>query len=141
MEQKIILALHIKLLSLVCLTCSMALALGENEAKWRRSIEADIQNGAPADDICRNALSPATVSDEVAFKNWAYGIARTYCPPGKVGPLKASPATDPAVVNPELLDSPMNCPLLSSHDARRVARGERVKLQGGGCLMIFNGLR
>ena len=141
MEQKIRLALHIKLLGLICFTCSMSFALGENEAKWRRSIEADIKNGAPANDICINALSPATVSDEVAFKNWAYGIARTYCPPGKVGPLKDSPATDPIVVNPELLDSPINCPLLSSHDARRVARGERVQLTGGGCTMIFNGVK
>lgn len=141
MEQKIRLALHIKLVSLICFTSSMSFALGENEAKWRRSIEADIQNGAPAEDICRNALSPAIVSDEVTFKNWAYGIAWTYCPPGTVGPLKSTPATNPVVVNPEPLDSPINCPLLSSHDARRVARGERVRLTGGGCTMIFNGVK
>lgn len=64
---------------------SAAQVFGSNEAKWRLSIETDIRNGAPADAICINALSPATVSDDPGFKNWAYGVARKYCPPGKMG--------------------------------------------------------
>ena len=134
-------ALSIILVVLLSATGSTSFAMGGNEEKWRRSIEADIQNGAPANDICRSSLSSATVSDEVVFKNWAYGIARTYCPPGTLGPLKPSPPSAPTTVKPGVLDTPTNCPLLSSHDASRVSRGERVKLQGGGCLMIFNGLR
>ena len=42
---------------------------GENERVWAASLQADISNGAAADDICRNASSSAVTSDDVNFKN------------------------------------------------------------------------
>ena len=55
---------------------------GNNEKTWYRSIQADINNGARARAICISAQSSAETSDEVAFKNWAYSIARKYCSEG-----------------------------------------------------------
>ena len=55
---------------------------GENEKKWAASILSDIKNGASAEDICRNASSSATASDEISFKDWAYSVARKYCTSG-----------------------------------------------------------
>ena len=55
---------------------------GENERVWAASLQTDINNGAPADDICRNASSSAVTSDDVNFKNWAYSVARQYCDSG-----------------------------------------------------------
>ena len=55
---------------------------GNNEKTWYRSIQADINNGARAEAICISAQSSAETSDEVAFKNWAYNIARKYCSEG-----------------------------------------------------------
>ena len=55
---------------------------GENERVWAASLQADIRNGAPADDICRNASSSAVTSDDVNFKIWAYSVARQYCDSG-----------------------------------------------------------
>ena len=55
---------------------------GENERVWAASLQADISNGAAADDICRNASSSAVTSDDVNFKNWAYSVARQYCESG-----------------------------------------------------------
>ena len=55
---------------------------GNNEKTWYRSIQADINNGARARAICISAESSAETSDEVAFKNWAYSIARKYCSEG-----------------------------------------------------------
>lgn len=98
-----------------------------NEDQWKQGIESDIRNGAPSDVICRNSLSPAAVSNDVSFKDWAYQVARQYCPPGRLGP---DTDTSP--------DSRKECPFLNSLDARRATKGERVKLSGGGCVMIFN---
>ena len=55
---------------------------GENERVWAAFLQADINNGAPADDICRNAPSSAVTSDDVNFKKWAYSVARQYCDRG-----------------------------------------------------------
>ena len=73
----------------------------------------------------------AAISDDVAFKNWAYNIARRTCPSAGTPIPERIPTPSPAA----------DCPFLSPHDARKAARGERVRLTGGGCLMIFNGLR
>jgi hypothetical protein len=107
-----------------------------NEVKWRASIEADLRNGAPKETICANSLSSAQVSNDVPFKDWAYGIARKHCsepfkftkPIGAPSPYSGS---SPSTERPD-------CPLLSAADVRRVASGERVKLMGGGCVMTFN---
>jgi len=50
------------------------------ETKWRQSIEADLRNGDPEGDVCAKAKRRAVTSDNVAFKNWAYEIARRTCP-------------------------------------------------------------
>ena len=65
---------------IAALTLGTAAIAGENEIRWRRAIEADISNGAPVEAICRKAMGPAQISDEVAFKNYAYGVVRKYCP-------------------------------------------------------------
>lgn len=50
------------------------------EVKWKQSIETDLRNGDPAGDVCAKAKRRAAISDDVAFKNWAYNIARRTCP-------------------------------------------------------------
>ena len=103
------------------------------ETKWRQLIEADLRNGDPEGDLCAKAKRRAALSDDVAFKNWAYEIARrTYPSAGRVSTAAQTIQSSTASTN---------CPLLSSQDARRVARGERVKLAGDGCTMIFNGVK
>ena len=103
------------------------------ETKWRQSIEADLRNGDPEGDVCAKAKRRAAISDNVAFKNWAYEIARRTCP--------SAGRASTAIQTIQSSAASTHCPLLSSHDARRVARGERVKLAGDGCMMIFNGVK
>jgi hypothetical protein len=102
-------------------------ALEPLETKWRESIEADLRNGDPTGQVCTKAKTRASISDDVAFKNWAYGIARRTCPQGAVGG-KAPP----------LQPHTWCCPLLTAHDARIVARGHQLRISTGACVMIFN---
>jgi len=100
------------------------------ETKWRQSIEADLRNGDPEGDVCAKAKRRAAISDNVAFKNLAYEIARRTCP--------SADRASAAIQTTQSSAASTHCPLLSSHGVRRVARGERVKLAGDGCMMIFN---
>jgi len=106
-----------------------------NEPRWKASIEADIRNGAPARDICINALSPASVSTDPSFKDWAYGIARKYCPPGRVGAFQAPPP-QPSQKGPSPVVS--SCRFPTDQDTKRAAKGIRVNLSQGNCVFIAN---
>jgi hypothetical protein len=143
MIQCLKLAIHLKFIGFVGAMGSISYAMGQYEESRKRSIESDIRNGAPSSVICSNALIPAGVSKDIVFKDWAYSIARIYCPPGRVGPLKPSLPVEPNSLKSNIQSSSpaITCPLLSSHDAKRVARGELVKLAGDGCIMIFNGVK
>jgi|694.fasta_scaffold35081_5 hypothetical protein len=104
------------------------------ERKSRKSIESDIRNGAPADDICRNSRIPASISKDPSFKDWAYGIAKKYCPPDKMG----KPSNEG--IEPQETKQP-ECRMMSGADAEKARKGGYVNLSRGGCVMIFNPLR
>ena len=106
-----------------------------NEPRWRASIEADIRNGAPANYICSNALSSAGVSSDPSFKDWAYGIARKSCPPGRVGAFQAPPP-QPSQKGPSPVVS--RCRLPTDQEIKRAAKGIRVDLSAGNCVFIAN---
>ena len=105
------------------------------ETKWKASIEADIRNGAPADYICRNAKSSAGASDDALFKDWAYGVARKYCPPGEIGAFQAPPP-QPSQKDPPPVVS--RCRLPTDQEIKRAAKGIRVDLSKGNCVFIAN---
>ena len=99
---------------------------GTNEKTWYRSIQADIKNGAPARTICINASSPAEVSDEVAFKNWAYSIARKYCSEGYE---KSSSSPASAVLSD-------NCSVKPS-DLYSLEQDKFIKIAGPDCCLLI----
>ena len=99
---------------------------GVNEKRWAKSIEADINNGAPADAICSNASNSAQVSDEVAFKNWAYSIARKYCSDG-FEKSSSSPAS---------VDPPGNCSVNPS-DLYSLEQNKFIKISGPDCYLFI----
>jgi hypothetical protein len=105
------------------------------ESKREASIKADIRNGAPAEDICRNSLIPASISDDASFKDWAYGIARKYCPPGRIGAFQAPPP-QPSQKGPSPIVS--RCRLPTDQEIKRAAKGIRVDLSKGNCVFIAN---
>jgi len=100
---------------------------GVNEKQWAESIQSDIRNGASAKTICPNSSSPAETSNEVAFKDWAYSIARKYCAEG----FEKTGATAPIANNEE------ECRLDSS-DIYRISLGEKVHKSNKGCWSSFN---
>ena len=99
---------------------------GTNEKTWYRSIQADIKNGASARTICINASSPAEVSDEVAFKNWAYGIARKYCSKGYE---KSASAPDLAVVSDKCSVTPS--------DLYSLEKNRLLEIRGPSCYLFI----
>jgi hypothetical protein len=101
---------------------------GENEKKWGDSIQSDIRNGALPEDICINAKSSATTSSEVAFKDWAYSIARKYCDADRLG--KPEPAT-------QVVQESDECGLKIYH-MHEIVQGKRVAVKKGDCSMRFN---
>jgi hypothetical protein len=100
---------------------------GVNEKKWGESIQSDIRNGASAKTICTNSSSSAETSKEVAFKDWAYSIARKYCAEG----FEKTEATAPIANNEE------ECRLNSS-DVYRISLGEKVHKSNKECWSSFN---
>jgi hypothetical protein len=123
--------------AMACLAGSLATALplqaGTNETTWRASIEADIRNGARAEAICRSARIRAEVSDEVPFKNWAYGIARKYCAPDQMGqPLPPEPKPD--VATPQKI----GCRYATPEEISKARKGVRVDLSSADCVFIVN---
>lgn len=137
-------SLGASLLVLTLLQAPGVQALEPLETKWRESIEADLRNGDPTGQVCTKAKTRASISDDVAFKNWAYGIARRSCPQGAVGG-KAPPPQPQAggVTSPVTKEAPsatytQGCPLLSAHDARIIAGGRRLRISTGACVMSFN---
>ena len=101
---------------------------GENEKTWSASIRSDIANGAKAKDICINAESSATTSNEVRFKNWAYSVARKYCNEG-FEKRDISEIETPAAST--------QCGL-SSSQLYDIGRGVRVTVKGENCYSSFN---
>ena len=110
-----------------------AKASGRNETRWRESINSDIRNGAPEDYICRNSKSSAGASDDANFKDWAWSIARKYCPPDEMG-KPSNKGIEPQQPQPEQ----SNCRMMSSVDAEKAMRGQYVDISSGRCVMIFN---
>ena len=97
---------------------------GTNERTWAQSINSDIMNGGPMEHICTSSLNSATISDEVGFKNWAYGIARQYCSPDKLGKQKA-------------VEFSKTCDL-KVDQINRISRGQKVIVYAETCSMSFN---
>ncbi len=142
----------IKLFAVLTSSLSLAFAMpslaqsGENETKWRESINSDLRNGAPAEYICINAKSSAFASNDANFKDWAWSIARKYCPPGTMGKPsnegidtpKANPSNNGT--KPQRVER-TDCRMMSSVDAEKARKGGYVNLSSGGCVMIFNPLR
>lgn len=106
------------------------LAQVPNEVTWRNSIEADINNRAPASAICTSAMASAQTSKDVTFKNWAYEVSRRYCRNGS-GP---GPVVDSAQNGP-------TCPPITQQQQAQINAGKRVSVSGGNCQMIFNDKR
>ena len=106
---------------------------GENERVWAASLQTDINNGAPADDICRNASSSAVTSDDVNFKNWAYSVARQYCDSGFT--LQDS-RPDQSV--PEKLPTTSSQCRLTVAQMNDVSRGIKTTVQADQCFMSFH---
>ena len=102
---------------------------GSNEREWAASIQSDIRNGASAETICRNASSPAAVSDEVLFKDWAYSIAREYCKEGfETVEFSSSTPTTGSLCR------------LDSSEIYKISIGEKVHKYDKGCWSSFNWL-
>ena len=137
-------SLGASLLVLTLLQAPGGQALEPLETKWRESIEADLRNGDPTGKVCTKAKTRASISDDVAFKNWAYGIARRTCPQGAVGSKAPPPQPQgEGVTRPVTKEAPpatytWGCPLLSAHDARIIVSGRRLRMDAGGCVMSFN---
>jgi hypothetical protein len=137
-------SLGASLIVLALLPAHAVQAMDPLEAKWKQSIEVDLRNGDPAGQVCTKAKIQASISDDVAFKTWAYDIARRTCPPGTAGSRtsnqqpQASPTAQPVAKKAPPATFTWGCPLLSSHNARIIASGRRLRMAGGGCVMSFN---
>ena len=105
---------------------------GENERRWAASIQSDIRNGASAEDICNNASSSATTSDEINFKDWAYSIARKYCSTG-FQKKEGDSESDISIATPEA----MQCHL-SPSQMFDISQGKRTVVVGNHCVMSFH---
>ena len=103
---------------------------GTNEREWAASLQSDIRNGAPAEDICTNARSTATTSNEVAFKDWAYSVARQYCKEGFELKSNATEQSAPPGLTPKCS--------LSSADMYAISMGKKTVVQEGNCFMSFH---
>ena len=106
---------------------------GENERVWAASLQTDINNGAPADDICRNASSSAVTSDDVNFKNWAYSVARQYCDSGFT--MQHSRQDQSVPENAPPTTSQCRLTVAQMND---VSRGIRTTVQADQCFMSFH---
>ena len=104
---------------------------GENEKKWAASIQSDIKNGASAENICNNASSSATTSDEISFKDWAYSVARKYCTSG-FQEKEGESDPDLSIAIPEA----SQC-RLSSSQVFDISQGKRTVVVGNNCVMSF----
>ena len=137
-------ALGASLIVLALLPAPTVQAMDSLETKWKQAIEVDLRNGDPAGQVCTKAKIQASLSDDVAFKTWAYDIARRTCPPGTAGNRtsnqqpQASPTAQLVAKKAPPANYTWGCPLLSSHDARVIANGRRLRLAAGGCVMSFN---
>ena len=105
---------------------------GENERRWAASIQSDIRNGASAEDICNNASSSATTSNEINFKDWAYSIARKYCSTG-FQKKEGDSESDISIATPEA----MQCHL-SPSQMFDISQGKRTVVVGNHCVMSFH---
>ena len=105
---------------------------GENEKKWAASILSDIKNGASAEDICRNASSSATASDEISFKDWAYSVSRKYCSSG-FQKKEGEDNSDLSITTPEA----MQCHL-SPSQMFDISQGKRTVVVGNNCVASFH---
>lgn len=120
--------------SLVSPTAMLARFDGENERMWAKSIEANIDNGAPASVICINASSSAESSSELPFKNWAYSIARQYCSSGYERNPKTEAGTT-LTANP-LGSQEVGCSL-SSVDFYDLQQHRRLSKYGHDCSVFI----
>ena len=118
---------------------AMAQYKGISEKKWAESLNSDIRNDAPYSSICSEAMSSAAASDEIRFKEWAYGVARKYCPPEEFG--------EGALMNPESPSQPIATPqyeaipegcTLTQAQMGTIARGAPFATASGDCFMSFN---
>ena len=106
---------------------------GENERVWAASLQADIRNGAPADDICRNASNSAVTSDDVNFKNWAYSVARQYCDSG----FKIQEGSQDQLAPENASAASTQCSLTVSQ-MKDVGQGIKTTVQANQCFMSFH---
>ena len=117
---------------------ALAQARSSNEATWRQSIQSDIKNGAPASDICSNAMSSATTSDDANFKDWAYSVVRQYCPDqlnqGKNNSSQGLKSNSAASDTNSLGES---CTIKQSQ-MFAASRGQRVIIRGSDCSIYIN---
>jgi hypothetical protein len=101
-----------------------------NADNWTKSIQSDIINGAPREQICSNAFSSAKASGVAEFKDWAYGVVRRYCPE-KLGEKKqvGSVSGDNNALP--------NCSL-KLYQMNLASLGRRVEVVGEACWAVFN---
>ena len=105
---------------------------GENERKWAASIQSDISNGAPAQDICNSATNAAMTSGEVSFKDWAFSVAQKYCSSASTKE-EGENESNVLVLTPEA----SQCGL-SSSQMFDISQGKRTAVVGNNCFMIFH---
>lgn len=117
----------IYLLMLLYFASSANAQYGDSNAdRWSASIQADINNGAPSEQICNNAMSSAKASDLAQFKSWAYGVVRQYCPEK----LRSVPSQSSSATN-------QDCSMTQAQ-INSAARGRRIEVVGKDCYAVFN---
>ena len=103
---------------------------GTNERQWAKEIQDFINTGMPKDDICTNAWSSAKTSNEIAFKQWSYSIAKQYCEPGRFDlPEGTSQATES--------ESAQECRLTQAQ-IYAISIGQKTAVREGNCYMSFH---
>ena len=118
---------------------AMAQYKGTNEKKWAESLNSDIRNNAPHSDICSRAMIRAGISSEVKFKEWAYDIARRYCPPEEFGEGALMNPNSPsqAIATPQFEPIPEGC-TLTQDQMQIIASGSPFAIALEDCTMSFN---
>jgi hypothetical protein len=101
-----------------------------NADTWARSIQSDINNGAPKEQICNNAMNSAKISDVARFKDWAYGVVRRYCPE-QLGEKQA------VSTGKEKPGNAADCSF-NIYQMNLAAQGKRVEVVGSFCYATFN---
>lgn len=136
--------------SLLCVVASLYLWMAAtdavaqerkaNEQQWTDAIKSDIRNGASPATICMNSITPAEISDDPVFKDWAYGIARRYCKKGTLGKGEETETRGKGAGRSKISGDNQKSCSLTSIQITQISKGRRVGTASGDCRMVFNAI-